>query len=105
MLSVDAAETAGQGLKAVCNQIGIPPVLHMGSCVDISRILRVAAAMAQALECDISDLPLAAAAPEWMSQKAVSIAAYVLGSGIFTVLGTIHPVLGSKEVTIFCVIK
>jgi carbon-monoxide dehydrogenase catalytic subunit len=99
LLSVDAAETAGQGLKAVCNQIGIPPVLHMGSCVDISRILRVAAAMAQALECDISDLPLAAAAPEWMSQKAVSIAAYVLGSGIFTVLGTIPPVLGSKEVT------
>ncbi len=99
LLSVDAANIAGQGLKAVCTQIGIPPVLHMGSCVDISRILSVAAAMAQALDCDISDLPVAAAAPEWMSQKAVSIAAYVLGSGIFTVLGTIPPVLGSKEVT------
>lgn len=99
LLSASAAEIAGQGLKAVCNQTGIPPVLHMGSCVDISRILSVAGAMAQALDCDISDLPLAAAAPEWMSQKAVSIAAYVLGSGIFTVLGTIPPVLGSKEVT------
>jgi len=99
LLSVGAADIAGQGLKTVCNQTGIPPVLHMGSCVDISRILSVAAAMARALDCDISDLPLAAAAPEWMSQKAVSIAAYVLGSGIFTVLGTIPPVLGSKEVT------
>lgn len=99
LLNISATGIAGQGLKTVCNQIGIPPVLHMGSCVDISRILRVAAAMAKALGCDISDLPLAAAAPEWMSQKAVSIAAYVLGSGIFTVLGTIPPVLGSKEVT------
>ncbi len=99
LLSVSAAKIAGQGLESVCNQTGIPPVLHMGSCVDISRILCIAAAMARALDCDISDLPVVAAAPEWMSQKAVSIAAYVLGSGIFTVLGTIPPVLGSKVVT------
>lgn len=99
LLSINAASLAGEGIRSVCSQTGIPPVLHMGSCVDISRILCVAAAIAQALDCDISDLPVAAAAPEWMSQKAVSIAAYVLGSGIFTVLGTIPPVLGSKEVT------
>ena len=71
----------------------------MGSCVDISRILTVCAAVANALGVDISDIPVAAAAPEWMSEKAVSIGAYVVSSGIFTVLGTVPPVLGSKVVT------
>ena len=55
----------------------MPPVLHMGSCVDISRILNVCAAVANALGVDISDLPVAGAAPEWMSEKAVSIGAIV----------------------------
>ncbi|MHC1636024.1 MAG: anaerobic carbon-monoxide dehydrogenase catalytic subunit [Candidatus Methanospirareceae archaeon] len=94
----EAAEKAGDGLKEICKSLGIPPVLHMGSCVDISRILVVAAAIANALNVDISDLPVAGAAPEWMSEKAVSIGAYVVASGIFTVLGTIPPVLGSKKV-------
>ena len=71
----------------------------MGSCVDISRILNVCAAMANALGVDISDLPVAGAAPEWMSEKAVSIGAYVVSSGIFTVLGTVPPVLGGPLVT------
>jgi len=95
----EAAEQAGEGLKGVCQQLGIPPVLHMGSCVDISRILVTCAAIAKALGVDISDLPVAGAAPEWMSEKAVSIGAYVVASGIFTVLGTVPPVLGSPEVT------
>jgi carbon-monoxide dehydrogenase catalytic subunit len=94
-----AADQAGDGLKGVCQTLGIPPVLHMGSCVDISRILRVCALVANALGVDISDLPVAGAAPEWMSEKAVSIGAYVVSSGIFTVLGTVPPVLGSKVVT------
>ena len=95
----EAAEQAGDGLKGVCQALGIPPVLHMGSCVDISRILTVCAAVANALGVDISDLPVAGAAPEWMSEKAVSIGAYVVSSGIFTVLGTVPPVLGSPLVT------
>jgi anaerobic carbon-monoxide dehydrogenase catalytic subunit len=95
----EAAEQAGDGLKAVCRTLGVPPVLHMGSCVDISRILTVCAAVANALGVDISDLPVAGAAPEWMSEKAVSIGAYVVSSGIFTVLGTVPPVLGSRVVT------
>jgi carbon-monoxide dehydrogenase catalytic subunit len=95
----EAADQAGDGLKAVCRALGVPPVLHMGSCVDISRILTVCAAVANALGVDISDLPVAGAAPEWMSEKAVSIGAYVVSSGIFTVLGTVPPVLGSKVVT------
>lgn len=98
LLLPKAAEKAGPGLRGLCEALKIPPVLHMGSCVDISRILVVAAAMANALEVDISDLPLAGAAPEWMSEKAVSIGTYVVGSGIFTVLGTVPPVLGSAKV-------
>ncbi|MDN5365344.1 MAG: anaerobic carbon-monoxide dehydrogenase catalytic subunit, partial [Thermacetogenium sp.] len=58
-----------------------------------------AAAIANALGVDISDLPVAGAAPEWMSEKAVSIGAYVVGSGVFTVLGSIPPVLGGKKLT------
>jgi len=98
LLLPEAAEQAGEGLKAVCQALGVPPVLHMGSCVDISRILVVCAAVANALGVDISDLPVAGAAPEWMSEKAVSIGTYVVASGIYTVLGTVPPVLGSPEV-------
>ncbi len=86
LLLPNAADLAGESLKGVCKALGgIPPVLHMGSCVDISRILVAAAAIANALGVDISDLPAAGAAPEWMSEKAVSIGAYVVGSGVYTV--------------------
>jgi len=95
----EAAELAGDGLKEICKALGVPPVLHMGSCVDISRILVLLAAIANTLKVDISDLPVAGSAPEWMSEKAVSIGVYVLSSGIFTVLGTVPPVLGSSAVT------
>jgi len=99
LLVPEAAALAGDGLKGVCEALGIPPVLHMGSCVDISRILVLASAIANRLGVDISDLPAAGAAPEWMSEKAVSIGAYVVSSGVFTVLGTVPPVLGSQAVT------
>lgn len=99
LLQPEAADLAGPGLKAVCQAVGIPPVLHMGSCVDISRILVACAAIANTLGVDISDLPVAGAAPEWMSEKAVSIGTYVVASGIFTVLGVAPPVLGGPAVT------
>lgn len=99
LLRPEAADQAGEGLKGVCKALGIPPVLHMGSCVDISRILVLAAAVAKTLGVDISDLPAAGAAPEWMSEKAVSIGTYVVSSGVYTVLGTVPPVLGSDAVT------
>ncbi len=95
----EAAELAGEGLKGVCKALGIPPVLHMGSCVDNSRILVALAAVAKALDVDIPDLPAAGAAPEWMSEKAVSIGTYFISSGVFTVLGTVPPILGSPVVT------
>ena len=94
----EAIHMAGPGLKEVCGSLGIPPVLHVGSCVDNVRILVLAAALANALGTDISDLPLAGAAPEWYSEKAVSIAVYVVASGIFTVLGPMPPITGSMKV-------
>ncbi len=98
LLQPEAADLAGEGLKGVCKALGVPPVLHMGSCVDISRIIVAASAIANALGVDISDLPAAGAAPEWMSEKAVAIGAYVVASGVYTVLGTVPPVLGSQNV-------
>jgi carbon-monoxide dehydrogenase catalytic subunit len=95
----EAAELAGPGLKAVCQALQIPPVLHMGSCVDNTRIINLAAALAQALGVDVDQLPLAAAAPEWYSEKAATIASYAVASGIYTVLGVTPPVLGSAAVT------
>jgi carbon-monoxide dehydrogenase catalytic subunit len=96
---VEAAERAGPGLKEVCSSLGIPPVLHFGSCVDNVRILVLAAELAKALGQDISALPLAGAAPEWYSEKAVSIGTYCVASGIDTVLGPAPPVAGSANVT------
>ncbi len=93
-----AADLAGPGLGALCKSLGIPPVLHMGSCVDNSRIMQLAAALANAIGVDIDSLPLAGAAPEWYSEKAVAIGAYVVGSGITTVLGVQPPIFGSANV-------
>jgi len=93
-----AADLAGPGLGALCKSLGIPPVLHMGSCVDNSRVMQLAAALANAIGVDIDSLPLAGAAPEWYSEKAVAIGAYVVGSGITTVLGVQPPIFGSANV-------
>lgn len=93
-----AADMAGPGLSQVCRSLGIPPVLHMGSCVDNTRVLVLAAALANHLGVDIDQLPLAGAAPEWYSEKAVSIGAYVVASGIYTVLGVQPAIFGSPNV-------
>ena len=102
LLTPEAAQMyAGTGLAEVCEAIGIPPVLHMGACVDNSRILIAATAMVKegGLGEDLSDLPVAGAAPEWMSEKALAIGQYFVASGIFTVFGTTWPTLGSENVT------
>ncbi len=94
----ESASMAGTGLRGVCEALGIPPVLHMGSCVDNSRVLVLAGALADFLGVDIDQLPLAGAAPEWYSEKAVSIGAYVVASGVTTVLGVQPPIFGSPRV-------
>lgn len=99
LLTPDAAVKAGKGLKSVVEALKLPPVLHMGSCVDCSRILVLLSAIAKEIGVDISDLPVAGAAPEWYSQKAVSIGAYFVSSGVFTVLGIAPRIFGSRKVT------
>jgi carbon-monoxide dehydrogenase catalytic subunit len=96
-----ALQYAGPGLREVCETVGMPPVLHMGSCVDNSRILTVLSQMATegGLGDDISDIPAVGMAPEWMSEKALSIATYCVASGAYVILGgTSGPVSGSEEV-------
>ena len=94
----EAIEMAGPGLKEICGALGIPPVLHLGSCVDNVRILVLVSALAGALGVDISDLPVAGSAPEWYSEKAVTIGVYCVASGITTHLGPMPPIAGSMNV-------
>lgn len=98
LLVPEAAELAGDGLKEIAKALGIPPVLHMGSCVDCSRILVLAGLLAKELGVSISDLPIGGAAPEWYSQKAVSIGSYFVASGVTTVLGLPLKIYGSSDV-------
>jgi carbon-monoxide dehydrogenase catalytic subunit len=91
---------AGKGLQEICSAVGIPPVLHIGSCVDNSRILTACAEMVK--EGGIGDsfdkLPVVGAAPEWMSEKAIAIGMYFVASGINVVIGQPLPVEGSEYV-------
>jgi carbon-monoxide dehydrogenase catalytic subunit len=101
LLGEAALEYAGPGLREVCEAVGIPPVLHLGSCVDNSRILTVLTEMASegGLGDDISDIPAVGLAPEWMSEKALAIATYAVASGAYVIMGVTNPVKGSEEVT------
>lgn len=96
-----AGKFAGPGLAEVCETVGLPPVLHMGSCVDNSRLLMAATAVVKegGLGNDISELPICGAAPEWMSEKAIAIGQYFVASGVYTIFsGTeTFPALGSKK--------
>ena len=94
-----AKDLCGAGLKRVCELADIPPVLHMGSCVDISRMLVLAATLAKDSGLNISQLPVVGCAPEWMSEKAVSIGNYVVASGLDTYLGVEPYASGSSEIT------
>jgi len=98
LLTPESAKVfCGPGLAEVCETVGIPPVLHMGSCVDNSRILMAATEVVKAggLGDDISELPAAGSAPEWMSEKAISIGHYFVASGVYTVFGVTFPTSGA----------
>jgi len=95
----EAAHLAGPGLREVCETVGMPPILGLGACVDNSRILIAASEMVRVggLGDSIADLPVAGAAPEWMSEKAIAIGHYFVASGVFTVFGvTFSIVEGTK---------
>jgi carbon-monoxide dehydrogenase catalytic subunit len=101
LLRPEAADLAGPGLKEVCETVGMPPVLHMGSCVDNSRILIAATEIVKegGLGDDISQVPAAGCAAEWMSEKAISIGQYCVASGVYVVFGRTFPTTGSKVLT------
>ena len=99
LMSMEAKELCGEGLRRVCELVGIPPILHMGSCVDISRMMVLASDLAKDWGVNISQVPVVGCAPEWMSEKAVSIGNYVIATGIDTFLGVDPYTKGSTEVT------
>ncbi|MDR2601807.1 MAG: anaerobic carbon-monoxide dehydrogenase catalytic subunit [Spirochaetaceae bacterium] len=97
LLNKEAKWCCGDGLRRVCDLADIPPILHMGACVDISRILLLVAGIARDWNVDMNQLPIVGVAPEWMSEKAVSIANYCIGSGIDVYLGIQPQVMGSTQ--------
>jgi anaerobic carbon-monoxide dehydrogenase catalytic subunit len=101
LLTPEASKYCGAGLAEVCETVGIPPVLHMGSCVDNSRILMAATAVVRdgGLGDDISDLPAVGVAPEWMSEKAVSIGQYFVASGCYVLFGVGFPTINEDVCT------
>jgi len=99
MLGEAGLDQVGPGLREVCETVGIPPVLHMGSCVDNTRILTVLTQMVEegGLGDDIDKIPAVGLAPEWMSEKALSIATYCVASGAYVIFGGSSPVSGMPD--------
>ena len=95
----EAAHLAGPGLQEVCETVGMPPVLGIGSCVDNSRILIAASEMVRTggLGESIADLPVAGCAPEYMSEKAICIGQYFVASGVYTVFGVTFPIVENTK--------
>lgn len=100
LLTPEALAYAGPGLTEICEAVGIPPVLHLGSCVDNSRILTILSEVVEegGLGDDISDLPAVGIAPEWMSEKALAIGCYFVASGAYVIFGVGSPISASKKV-------
>ncbi|WP_062328186.1 anaerobic carbon-monoxide dehydrogenase catalytic subunit [Treponema endosymbiont of Eucomonympha sp.] len=96
-LNKEAKYICGAGLRRVCDLVDIPPILHMGACVDISRMMLLASGIARDWGVDTTQIPVIGCAPEWMSEKAVSIANYVVSTGIDVYLGIEPQVKGSAQ--------
>ncbi|ROR27246.1 carbon-monoxide dehydrogenase catalytic subunit [Mobilisporobacter senegalensis] len=97
MCSLDAANEAGEGLKGVCKALGIPPVLSFGTCTDTGRISMLVTALADHLDVDISDLPIAVTAPEWMEQKATIDGIFAVAYGAYTHLSPTPFITGAPD--------
>ncbi|MBU2609612.1 MAG: anaerobic carbon-monoxide dehydrogenase catalytic subunit [Chloroflexi bacterium] len=99
MLGEAGLTEVGPGLREICETIGIPPVLHMGSCVDNTRILTVLTQVVAegGLGDDIDQVPAVGLAPEWMSEKALAIAAYCVASGAYVIFGGSSPISGMPD--------
>jgi len=101
LMAPKAAELAGPGLREVCETVGMPPVLAVGSCVDNSRILVACAEMVHegGLGESIADLPVAGACLEHITEKAISIGHYFVASGLLVVFAErLFPVWSESNV-------
>ncbi|MEW6446645.1 MAG: anaerobic carbon-monoxide dehydrogenase catalytic subunit [Bacillota bacterium] len=101
LLVPEAADMAGSGLREVCEAVGMPPVLHCGSCVDNSRLLIASTAVVKegGLGEDLSEIPVCGCAPEWMSEKAIAIGQYFVTSGVTVGFGVAFPTIGSEKLS------
>ncbi len=99
LLGEAGLEQVGPGLREICETVGIPPVLHMGACVDNTRILTVLTQMVEegGLGDDIDMIPAVGLAPEWMSEKALAIATYCVASGAYVIFGGSSPFEGMPD--------
>jgi carbon-monoxide dehydrogenase catalytic subunit len=99
LLGEAGLDQVGPGLREICETVGIPPVLHMGSCVDNTRILTVLTQMVEegGLGDDIDQIPAVGLAPEWMSEKALAIGTYCVASGAYVIFGGTSPVSGMPD--------
>ncbi len=97
LTSMDAVSLAGDGLRAVCDQLGVPPVLSFGTCTDTGRLVLLVQAVADALGCNVPDLPVAVTAPEYMEQKATVDASAALALGLYTHVSPTPPVTGGPQ--------
>ena len=100
LMTPETMQIAGDGLREVCEAVGMPPVLHLGSCVDNSRIMTILSQVVEegGLGDDISDLPVAAICPEYYCEKALAIGTYAAASGAYVVFGVRNPVGDCDEV-------
>jgi len=103
LMTPEAADLAGPKLKAVCKQLGIPPVLNFGPCLAIGRLEIVAAEVAEALNIDVPQLPLVVSAPQWLEEQALADGAFALALGLPLHLGLPPFVTGSNiAVQVLC---
>jgi carbon-monoxide dehydrogenase catalytic subunit len=99
LMGLEVADQAADGLRDFCRRHNLPPVLHMGSCVDCSRLLVLFSDLAERLDLDVSELPVVGSAPEWTTEKALTIGTYFAASGVPVHLGHMPPIAGSSTVT------
>ncbi|OFI05529.1 carbon monoxide dehydrogenase 2 [Clostridium acetireducens DSM 10703] len=97
LCNLDAINIAGEGLKEVCNMLKIPPVLSFGTCTDTGRISMLVTALADHLDVDIPQLPIAVTAPEWMEQKATIDGIFAVAYGAYTHLSPTPFVTGAPK--------
>lgn len=99
LLTPETMAFAGEGLREVCETVGISPVLHLGSCVDNSRILTILSEVVAegGLGEDISEVPAVGICPEWFSEKALEIATYCVASGAYVIFGGVGSTVGASS--------